>query len=551
MSVLKDLRVIILIIAIVLSVIAINPHYEDGSLKTDIKWGLDFVGGSRIQLKLEGSTVEIQSSKEEILSYVLGDEYELTDSGEEYVEFTAEDINATPLQELEEYGTPSIEGSTLRITTSDVLATTEYLEERRGSEIEVISLEEGKYEIQGTVLTDEEIQALEDEGLGEEEIQEKSKEKLRSYLTDVDATLISYEDHVSSFTTDQTRDVLQEKLNGAGLKDISVTVWGGYFLSIDLAGVPLPEARTYVTEPGKFEIRIFINDTKTERICTGAGITEIGYTRKDMQGNWVVPFTLSDDAAEMFAQAAVQYGAVDTPEAHMIGMYLDDEEVFKAPLSPSLAVEIKNGIWQGGGLSASLGTGDESMKRARELEIHLNAGALPVKPVVASAGWTDPLIGEETLRQIFIAIIFAILAVGVIIYLRYRERKIVIPLLITGFSETLIVLGIATQIQQLDLPALGGIIATLGTGVDQLVIITDEVLRGERVSRKGLVKRVAAAFSIIFASAATTVIAMTPLAYMQLGVLRGFAIVTIIGILVGIFITRPAYGNMIKKILGR
>ena len=42
---------------------------------------------------------------------------------------------------------------------------------------------------------------------------------------------------------------------------------------------------------------------------------------------------------------------------------------------------------------------------------------------------------------------------------------------------------------------------------------------------------------------------MLPLTVLGLGVLRGFAITTILGVLIGIFITRPAFGEIIKKIV--
>ena len=54
---------------------------------------------------------------------------------------------------------------------------------------------------------------------------------------------------------------------------------------------------------------------------------------------------------------------------------------------------------------------------------------------------------------------------------------------------------------------------------------------------------------MIFASGGTVIAAMIPLLGIGLGVLRGFAITTIFGVLVGIIITRPAFGEMIKKIL--
>ncbi|MCD6467005.1 MAG: preprotein translocase subunit SecD [Methanomicrobia archaeon] len=549
-SIFKDLRVIILILAIAGSLVAISPHYEEGSLKTNLKLGLDFVGGSSIQLKLEGCMVEIQSSKEKIIGHELGDKYHLSNSGDDFVEFTCEDENATVIEDLKKlgYGTPTLESNLIKFNITDIGATIIYLGKKTEYEILLLEEEPPKYEIRGAILTEEERK-----GLTDEEIKAKSEEKLRGYLNEVEAVLISYEDRVSSFTTKQTKDIISTKLNYVGLKDIKVRIWGEDYILIDLAGMPLEEARDYVAEPGKFEIKIFVNETETKLICTGASIKRVSsYSRDTMTGTWQVPFELTNEASDIFREMCIEYGAADNPEAHPIAMYLDDEEVFKAPLSSSLAMDIKNGVWSGGGLEASMGGDDEESRlRAKELETHLRAGALPVKPVIMSEGYIDPVLGKNFLKQVFIAIILAIVAVGFIVYVRYHEKKIVVPMLITGFSETFIVLGVAALIgHQLDLPSLGGIIATLGTGVDQLVIITDEVLRGEAVSRKSLAKRVSAAFAIIFASAATTVIAMTPLAYMQLGVLKGFAVVTIIGIFVGIFITRPAYGNIIKKILG-
>ena len=92
----------------------------------------------------------------------------------------------------------------------------------------------------------------------------------------------------------------------------------------------------------------------------------------------------------------------------------------------------------------------------------------------------------------------------------------------------------------------------VGAGIDQLVIITDEVLHEGRVPSPNLyMKRYGRALGIIAVAAATVVIAMLPLALMDLSTLRGFAIVTILGVLIGILVTRPAYGKIIMAILSK
>ena len=50
--------------------------------------------------------------------------------------------------------------------------------------------------------------------------------------------------------------------------------------------------------------------------------------------------------------------------------------------------------------------------------------------------------------------------------------------MINTLSETLIILGIASIIGwNLDLASIAGIIASIGTGVDDLIVITDEMLK--------------------------------------------------------------------------
>jgi len=92
----------------------------------------------------------------------------------------------------------------------------------------------------------------------------------------------------------------------------------------------------------------------------------------------------------------------------------------------------------------------------------------------------------------------------------------------------------------------------LGTGIDQLVVITDEVLHEGRVPSQNLyLKRLSRALGIIMVAACTTFIAMLPLVLMGLSTLKGFAIITILGVLIGVLITRPAYGKIIMAILSK
>ncbi|KYC45972.1 MAG: Protein-export membrane protein SecD [Candidatus Methanofastidiosum methylothiophilum] len=198
-------------------------------------------------------------------------------------------------------------------------------------------------------------------------------------------------------------------------------------------------------------------------------------------------------------------------------------------------------------------TPPEAAKETSSLKIILQSGALPVATNIAGKSFISPTLGSEFIRQVLIAGLAALLAVAAIVFIRYRKIYIALPILLISFSEVIIILGVASVIHwTIDLAAMAGIIAAIGTGVDHQIVITDESIMekgGEKRKRKSIKKRVEHAFFIIFTSAFTTIGAMAPLAYLSLGMLRGFAVTTIIGLLIGITITRPAYGNIAKIIL--
>ncbi|MDY6770226.1 MAG: hypothetical protein SVU88_04615 [Candidatus Nanohaloarchaea archaeon] len=192
--------------------------------------------------------------------------------------------------------------------------------------------------------------------------------------------------------------------------------------------------------------------------------------------------------------------------------------------------------------------GAQSRKAAltemNQLKSVLKSGALPVPIEVVQTTRVSPTLGQRFLQTAVTAIIVAILAVAGVIFLRYRDPKIVLPLTLTGFSELVMIFGFAAAVGwTIDLPSIAGIIAAVGTGVDDQIIITDE--RGKTRGRS-FKKRFKRAFFIIFTSAASTIGAMLPLTRIGAGAITGFAVTTIVGVLIGVSITRPAYARVLQ-----
>lgn len=384
-----------------------------------------------------------------------------------------------------------------------------------------------------------------------------TREELEPVFAEAGGTITSYTQGVSEETADDVKRILEDKVNTLGTRDARIntlTALEGVtrYIRIELAGEDITTAQDIVGKQGKFEIRVQTAGNATEHVLFGEMITSVSTPSQypPGSGQWGVGFTLSDSGADAFREAAITYGAVRDPDNHVLIMLLDDAIVYSAPLSPDLAANLQSfPVRQ---LSASTGGGAAGLEQSKALEIHLRAGALPVDVEVAGSGSVPANLGEYFKIMSVIAGIFALFAVGITVYFRYREPSIVLPMIGTNLAEIIILLGIARFIQQLDLASIAGLIAVLGTGIDQLVVITDEVLFEGRVPSPNLyLKRLARALGIIMVAASTTFIAMLPLALMDLSTLKGFAIITILGVVIGVFITRPAYGKIIMGILSR
>ncbi len=188
----------------------------------------------------------------------------------------------------------------------------------------------------------------------------------------------------------------------------------------------------------------------------------------------------------------------------------------------------------------------DAAKKERELESLLKGGALPVQITLGSKTIVPAPLGEEFLRLSLIGIVFALVAVSLMVAIRYRQMKIVLPMIFISFAELAILLAVLGAFT-IDLAAMAGILAAIGVGVDAQIVVTDELLKKEEEARKRLEK----AFGIITTAVMVAVVAMLPLLLVSgLVEIIGFATATILGALLGLFISRPAYGAIAERLFG-
>jgi len=357
---------------------------------------------------------------------------------------------------------------------------------------------------------------------------------------------LQLEQPVDTATMNTVTAVLDKRLNIFGVKDVKVYPSGNQNVIVEIAGVQPDDVTKIVGSNGKFEAKI-----NNQTALVGSDITQV----KSYQvtgTKWEVPFTVSLEGANRFAKVA--QGQAGVP----VEMYLDDQLI----TSPELSAELANGQASTDVMiSGSEATKEEAQNQAKSIQTLLQSGALPVKVKIVGISSVSAELGEQFINGALIAGILALIVIAAIIIVRYRSPILVIPIMLTSIAELILVLGAAAVVHwNIDLAAIAGILAAIGTGVDDQIIITDEVLKGfqEKKRISGVRRQIKKAFFIIFASAGTLVAAMLPLAYIGfsrgatgIGILSGFAFTTILGVLIGIFITRPVYAKFVEMVLDK
>ncbi|HII15059.1 MAG TPA: PDZ domain-containing protein [Nanoarchaeota archaeon] len=364
--------------------------------------------------------------------------------------------------------------------------------------------------------------------------------------------------------------VLGNRLNVYGLTDMrirSAADWKGEtFILIEIAGVSKEEVSELIAKQGKFEAKIgnatvFSGGKKDitfvcrdDGSCSGVRSCNPSGGQEYCKFEFVIH--LSPEAAKRHASITSTMDVVASESGHEVlsehlDFYLDDKMVDSLQIGADLkGSETTQIAISGSGVAQdrndAITAAEENMKK---LQTILITGSLPFDLEIVKLDTISPVMGKEFVKNSFIVVLVALAGVVLVIFVRYRSLKILWPVIVTVASEIIIILGFAALIQwNLDMAAIAGIIATVGTGVDSQIIIIDEIMKGKSERFSNWKPRMKRAFFMIFAAYATGVAAMVPLWNAGAGLVRGFAVVTIIGISIGVFITRPAFAAIAEKL---
>lgn len=386
--------------------------------------------------------------------------------------------------------------------------------------------------------------------------------------------LLQPEEQISQEDMDLVISNLKQRLNVYGLSDIIVKeagdfISGNKYIVVEVAGANEDDVKELIGRQGKFEakvgnVTVFKGGEDIKGVCRTPDCSYPVDPRRPCgaiqdntyQCTFTFSITLSLDAAQKQADATKDLAIVPSNGENYLSqdleLYLDDELVDTLKISSDLKGKAEtqiaiSGPGMGNSKQEAIIDSANNMKR---LQTILVTGSLPVKLNIVKTDTISSLLGKEFVKNALLVGILSILAVTVVVAVRYKRPKIAIPIIITMVSEVILILGFASLVNwQLDLASIAAIIVAVGTGVDDQIVITDETLK-QRSSVSAITlnwkDKMKMAFFIIMGSYFTVVVAMLPLLSAGAGLLKGFALTTIAGVSFGVFVARPAFGSIVE-----
>ena len=393
----------------------------------------------------------------------------------------------------------------------------------------------------------------------------KTKIKTGLDLSGGARALVKPEKPLSSSEMEDLIAVTRNRLNAFGISDVTVRqardLEGNNFMVVEVAGATPTDLKDLVAKQGKFEAKI-----GNETVFVG-GKEDITYVGRSGQEAYIEScdsyesgeicrfrFTvyLSEEAAKRHADITASLSVNSTQTGNYLDktldLYVDDVFLDSLLISEDLKGKVATQISiQGPGTGVARKEAIESAQNnMKKLQTILITGSLPYKLEIGKLDTISPSLGKEFARNISLLALIVFVIISIVLFIKYRKIKITLSVILTMFSEAFITLGIAAFISwNLDAPSIAGIIAGMGTGVNDQIVILDESVSNIGISLKERIKR---ALFIIVGAFFTIIAAMLPLFWAGAGLLRGFALTTIISVSVGILVTRPAFADIIRKI---
>lgn len=260
-------------------------------------------------------------------------------------------------------------------------------------------------------------------------------------------------------------------------------------------------------------------------------------TDLDEKGQPAVSMTMNTSGTRVWAK----WTAEAATNRSRIAIVLDNL-VFSAPYVNS---EIPNGN--------SIISGNFTNDEAKDLANILKAGSLPAPIIIVEETVVGPTLGAESIQNGLISIVVGFLVIIVFVVVTYNSAGWVADAAVV--LNLFFLLGVLASLNaSLTLPGIAGILLSLAIAVDANVLINERVkedLNEGKSMETAISNGYKNAFSAIIDSNVTTLIKGFVLLVFGSGLIYGFAVTLVIGILCSLFtsvlFTRLIFEHYTKK----
>ncbi|MFO0037925.1 MAG: protein translocase subunit SecD, partial [Synechococcaceae cyanobacterium] len=202
----------------------------------------------------------------------------------------------------------------------------------------------------------------------------------------------------------------------------------------------------------------------------------------------------------------------------------------------------------GGGASIS---GNFTAETARELEVQLRGGSLPLPVKIVEVRTVGPSLGAENVRTSLTAGLAGLGLVAVFMVAVYRLPGVVAVVALALYALFNLALYALIPVT-LTLPGIAGFILSVGMAVDANVLIFERV-KEELRSGNTLIRSIDSGFSLAFSSIfdghVTGLISCAALFFLGTGLVRGFAVTLAIGLLLSLFTALTCTRTLLKLLM--
>ena len=336
-------------------------------------------------------------------------------------------------------------------------------------------------------------------------------------------------------TMEQTRNVLERRVDAMGVANANVTVEGDKRIRIEMPGVK--NASSAINKIGKTAKLKFTTSNGAEYL-SGEDIKDATADTDAQNGGYKIVLTFTKDGQKKFAKATELAAAgnitptVKLEEGSLVNstsvvIWLDDD-ILTAPTCKEKIVSESCEITSTGGMSRENATEEAALIRG---------GALPVSLTEVESSVQAASIGENALDKSIVAGAIGLALVFLIMLLVYNVLGLFADIALALYVM-IVLWGMVGLNAVLTLPGIAGLILGIGMAVDANVIIfsriKEEIGMGRSI-RMAVDEGFKTALVTVLDSQITTLIATVVLYQLGSATVKGFAITLMISILVSIF----------------